>query len=91
MAYRITYQIQPKRQGIFLHYFRLPVLTLLCFCLFLFLTEILTSDEVIALGGIFTLPGRSIAVSALNEMAGKLYDGESPIIAIVNFWEVLRT
>lgn len=89
MAYRITYQIQPKRQGVFLRYFRLPALTLLCFCLFLLLTEMLWSDGMTAFGDILTPHGRIIAVSALNEMAEKLHDGESPVIAIVYFWEQL--
>ena len=64
---------------------RVPALTILFFTLFLFLVETLWPDGSAFLreNGIF--PGKSIAVSALNEFADELSGGVSPISAALDF------
>lgn len=85
MGYRIEYHTAQRKQHNFISFVRLPVLTMMCFLIFLFLVEAMWPDGAawIQKSGFFS--GTIAAVSALNELAAELHCGEPLVTAFSDF------
>lgn len=85
MGYRIEYHTAQKRQGNYFYFIRLPLLTIVCFVIFLFLVGRMWTEgaELIQESGF--LSKAMVAVSALDEFADELYYGEPLVTAFADF------
>ena len=90
MGYRIEYHTVQKKQRTFISFIRLPVLTILCFLAFLFLVDVMWPEgaALIQKSGLFSRS--TVAVSALNDLADKLYCGEPLVTAFADFCGKLK-
>lgn len=85
MGYHISYRSIHKKhvkKGCSL---RLPLLILVCFLLFLFLVQTQWPDGAEVLRNVFSFHGDAVAVSALNDFAEELRQGEPLLAAFSQF------
>lgn len=86
MGYRIEYHTAQRKQGNFLRFVRLPLLTIVCFVIFLFLVGTLWPEGAawIEKSGFFAKS--MAAVAALDELADGLHYGEPLVTAFAEFY-----
>ena len=89
MGYRIAYRAMPPKVCRKRFSVRLPILTLLCFSLFLVLVATLWPEGKAYLQEALLFSQETVAASALNELAEELYAGAEPMTAFVDFFERL--
>lgn len=85
MGYRIEYQRDQKGTFRIKNYTRIPVLTILCFFLFLFLVNAFWPDGAALLQKTRLYSKGIIALSALNDLANELHYGEPLVTAFSDF------
>ena len=76
MGYRVEYMEDSKKNSICLSTMRICVLTVLSFCLFTLLVESIWPDGFQCLQNAFCSINKFIPVSAMNEFAENLQNGE---------------
>ena len=85
MGYRIAYQSVQRKSGFYRSNFRVLLLTLLCFCLFLVLVLSEWTDGASLLQHAAFGSDGTVVVSALNELTEQLHTGEKIERSVAEF------
>lgn len=85
MGYRIEYHTVQRKQRTFVSFIRLPVLTIACFLIFLFLIDTTWPEGAALLEKSRLFSKGTAAASALNDLADELYCGEPIMTAFADF------